>query len=386
MHRKSHCLGPVAFVACSLTATAHDLVGIDGERERKLQALEAASGQPSAPAMTVPRTSVRAPAAAAVITSPTLKLDTVHINQLNVIVNRNQGIVVAKDLSRSPELLANVPGLTNPGQVLDSVISVVKTWDPGSSMKVCFYDGDSVARTYVRVYALEWTRHGNLTLDFGAPPSFRNCIAKDGSEIRITFAVGGAASYVGKDSLYFSRQNLPTMFLQNLDRVNLLEPRYKSIVIHEFGHALGFEHEHQSPMASCEGQFDFQRIKQELRWDDAKVKVNFEQIRVSKLTPSGQYFVGVQADGTPISLSNYDSKSVMHYSLPASYFKQPPGSCFVPINESLSDQDMKAMAATYPYVGAAAFNAKHNSDIDKLLKAPQLPEISKAALKALKRF
>lgn len=383
--RTANGIAAVLLLVPPLYSSGHDLVGIDSERERKLKALETVGAKP--PPATLPG----AMGAPVVRPMPRIAADVVakgdpsrlQMEALTRMMAVNQGIVVARDLAKKPQL--TVAGLAYPGTQIESVVNRAKTWDPGTTIRTCFDGGDSVSRASIRSYALEWTKYGNLVIDFGSPPTFRTCVSGDGATIRITFAQGGTASYVGKDALYFAVQHQPTMFLQGFDRADLQEHRYKSIVMHEFGHALGFEHEHQSPMSTCEGQFDFAAIEAALGWDEAKVRANFEQIKVSSLTPSGKVFTGTAPDGSTIAVSEYDKASVMHYALPKEYFQQPPGSCFIDLNASLSDLDQKAMASAYPYESAASFNARHNSDIDKLLASPRLPAVTKAALRTLKR-
>ncbi len=53
----------------------------------------------------------------------------------------------------------------------------------------------------------------------------------------------------------------------------------EEVSLHEFGHALGLLHEHQSPESKCENEFDWPRVhsyaKRNWGWDEATVKDNF---------------------------------------------------------------------------------------------------------------
>ena len=74
--------------------------------------------------------------------------------------------------------------------------------------------------------------------------------------IRISFAPGGSSSYIGLDAFVVPKDR-PTMKLGWLKPATPDE-EYDRVVLHEFGHALGAIHEHQSPHGG-------------IPWDRAKV-------------------------------------------------------------------------------------------------------------------
>jgi hypothetical protein len=138
-------------------------------------------------------------------------------------------------------------------------------------------------------------------------------------------------------------------------------------VLHEFGHALGFQHEHQNPGDSCDSEF---------RWfDDAGYVPTRESdghyVRDSKQRYPGIYTVlGGPPNEWPRSKADYnlrqlamdgtiasarDRLSVMHYSFPAWMFKSGSNSpCCVTENTRLSDNDKLAMRLAYPSGAAEA--------------------------------
>jgi hypothetical protein len=108
-------------------------------------------------------------------------------------------------------------------------------WDGGDKLKVQFLDGSAPMSAFVLATASEWSRYANVTF----------VEAKDHGDIRITFSGRGFSSRIGRDAQTVAKGK-PTMTL------GFGESRpedWKRHVLHEFGHVLGFSHEHQSPAA-----------------------------------------------------------------------------------------------------------------------------------------
>ena len=360
----------------------HDLIGLDAERQHKAKALENLTNPPPPPRKKPAKVAIAAQPRGVPNVSPVVSKQLTDVKAGPATINnRNRALIVVTDMATRN---AGIPGAVHP-QTLYSIRAIAKTWNAGTTLKVCFFDGDPITRGFVAAYATEWTTYGNVAFDFGPGPSFRTCAAGDDSAIRISFASNGWQSAVGTDSLYYASQGQPSMYLEGLDGRDLSLPDYRFAILHEFGHALGFEHEHQSPFSVCESQFDMTVIQQELTWPMERVLANFQQMHVSSAHQVGNYLIGTTTSGEVISASPYDAKSVMHYSLPGEYFIQPPGSCYVPLNAELSEQDKKAMADAYPYADSTVINASHNASINALLSDPRLGGIEKSALRALKR-
>ena len=107
---------------------------------------------------------------------------------------------------------------------------------------------------------------------------------------------------------------------------------FRRIVLHEFGHAIGFKHEHQSPKARCEEDFDWPLVYRSLPWTRDKVDRNLR-----RLPNSTAFFV-----------SDYDKLSIMHYSLPARYFRDGrQAGCYIEPTFEISDQDREGLARAY---------------------------------------
>ena len=184
--------------------------------------------------------------------------------------------------------------------------------------------------------------------------------------------------------------NEVTMGLQDLD-----EPRYpidgdkfKSIVIHEFGHALGLAHEHQHPVADCFPQFNLIAIKQAYEWSDKDVDENLKTLQLSSVAAEDKFYkTGLGPDGDVYVFSNMpDRLSVMRYDLRSEDFKQPPGSCFDPTaNSEPSSGDQAAIARAYPKSNPTKGILANNTLIENVLKTnPNITSVERAALKAFK--
>lgn len=148
-------------------------------------------------------------------------------------------------------------------------------------------------------------------------------------DIRVEFLSrfdGAGASELGTDAL-IGPSDEATMFLGT----DFSSPYYESVVIHEFGHALGMEHEHQHPDAN-------------IPRDRKKAYVHFE-------TVAG--FSGGQVDPQVFPLERvphrtyapYDRQSVMHYHI---YNELTVGDWHQPKNLNISNGDIAFMRKTYP--------------------------------------
>ena len=116
-----------------------------------------------------------------------------------------------------------------------------KKWANGKTIKVKFLGGTQFLRDKVVEKALIWTQFANINFDF---------IENDVAEIRISFQQEiGSWSYIGVDCLNITNQAEPTMNFGWFDQTTP-DLEFSRTVLHEFGHALGCIHEHQSPAAS----------------------------------------------------------------------------------------------------------------------------------------
>lgn len=230
------------------------------------------------------------------------------------------------------------------GMRLRGVVSRLQAWDQGKTLKVCFLSGSKIARVRVMNTAREWTKWAAINFDSGTTDDPTMCDKskkQKAADIKIGFVSGGRSggywSYLGKQSLeYAHSMNLEGLGKDKLPAI-ISQEKFRGIVLHEFGHALGLEHEHQSPDAKCEDEFDWKAIYawgKRAGWSKATVDFNFRRLLATK---------------TERRYSAYDPKSVMHYSLPVAFFKKGRASkCYVDENTALSDTDKTFIAKVYP--------------------------------------
>lgn len=280
--------------------------------------------------------------------------------------------------TRLQEAASRARSSVSPGG-LRSVISISRAWSPGAVIKVAFKGGSPQLRGQIADAVKPWTSTANIKFDFGDTNSYGNYnewASADSTyraDIRIAFdsqPEGGYWSCVGRDSINKALRgpNLASMNLQEFDES--LPDDWQAIVLHEFGHALGFEHEHQSPNGSCE---------QEYRWDDepgyVPSKDSYGQfIPDSHGRKPGMYTVlggafnwwpREQVDfnmrrlpnTTDVEASSFDKDSIMKYHFDQRLYLDVAGSaasgCYSPRTSVLSAQDRRAAAERYPFTPSA---------------------------------
>ncbi|MBL4684616.1 MAG: outer membrane protein assembly factor BamD [Nannocystaceae bacterium] len=196
-------------------------------------------------------------------------------------------------------------------------------WPVGATLKVGFMDGSSEARKAVAQMAEVWTEHANLKWDFhfGTAPA--------NADILIRFDAPGCTSALGTSSRMRAERGEPSMNLCHMDG-KLASPDFARVVLHEFGHALGLYHEHQSPKASYS-------------WNKDAVYQYYAAYGWSR--PYVDKWVFERISPNVVDASDYDPNSIMHYAFPPEFTTDGVG---FGGKRELSALDKSFIAKMYP--------------------------------------
>ncbi|MCW7481216.1 M12 family metallopeptidase [Leptospira kanakyensis] len=217
-------------------------------------------------------------------------------------------------------------------------------WKNGQTIRILFLGGTNAERQMVRSTAIEWTRYANLTFEFF--DSVKELRGQK-SNIRIDFVRGaGANSAIGKEAEYY-KQNERTMNLEWVDEATIL---------HEFGHALGLDHEHQNPT-------------NQVRWNRNAIFADLSQ--QGWTIEMVDDFIIKPHDRNRVNFSQYDPQSIMVYSYPD--FWTLDGSS-VDLNVELSEMDKINIAKMYP--GKTSEIEGHQTPATPVIQAPTISGVT----------
>ena len=212
------------------------------------------------------------------------------------------------------------------GQIARMALINSKRWAAGQQLRCRFLDGSSRMKKRVEEYAHQWEDYANIKLKF---------VKSGTAEIRISFyADSGSWSAVGRDALnaWYFPIHQPTMNYGWL-RDHTSKEEYSRVVLHEFGHALGCVHEHQSPKFSR-------------KWNEKAVMRYFQGPPNFWSEEDIRHNVLAKYSTAGISATEFDPKSIMLYSFDAPLFADGLG----PTNSNtrLSSRDITMIKSMYP--------------------------------------
>jgi len=198
-------------------------------------------------------------------------------------------------------------------------------WGPAAQIRVKFFagEGDQQLRDRVRKAAEQWRDHANLTFSWVG--------SDQAADVRIGFVQGdGSWSYLGTycQTIASAERTMNYAWLT----LGSSDTEVRSVVLHEFGHALGLIHEHQNP-------------KKAIQWNEAAVIRDLSGPPNNWDLATIRHNVLDRYDPAKVTATNVDPSSIMMYPIPKSWTLDGFSAAF---NSDLSADDKKLIKASYP--------------------------------------
>lgn len=198
-------------------------------------------------------------------------------------------------------------------------------WTTGKTLRISFLgQPEPTLKQSIFTLASEWTLHANINFEL-----LQDNVETD--EIRIATDVPSNMNRSAVGTLALTYEG-PSMCLGTRPG----DEKFRTIVLHEFGHALGMLHEHQHPDAAFDWSMDYLRTTFFAKSPYASEE-HFEQWIATNYTPFSV--------NSGLEIAAYDTHSIMHYGISADRVN---GGATTQRNEHLSAGDIAFMRMHYP--------------------------------------
>lgn len=215
-------------------------------------------------------------------------------------------------------------------------------WNPGDVLRVSITGGSDLVKSKIQRHANEWSRWANIRFVFVADPASAHIRAVVNSDNTSWSEIGRQASAVPAPE---ATMNFGWLTDATSDE------EYGRTVTHEFGHALGLIHEHQSPAAGIPWDrpkvLEHYKTRQDPPWSDAQIQSNLFD----------------QADASTTNFSQFDPQSIMIYPINA---ELTTNGYSVKANTWLSLIDKQSIAKFYPFPPGARGTLFTGDDCDNV--------------------
>ncbi|RXW15893.1 hypothetical protein EST38_g9961 [Candolleomyces aberdarensis] len=216
-------------------------------------------------------------------------------------------------------------------------------WENGRTITVGFVlpvPGTPVQQAKVQEVVKEWEKYANLKFHF--IPNGND------AEIRISFDNTGSWSWPGTVALSIPKPT-QTMNFGWVGSNPGIADNERGVILHEFGHAIGYMHEHQSPRRGEKLTLNEQVIIEYTKrtqippWSEEQTRHNI---------------INVYTRAEVSNFSEVDFKSIMMYFMPANWNVQ---GIEIPPNYDLSPMDKAYGFLNYPFfIGTASSDPNVN--------------------------